>query len=768
MVFKDAIKGVAQILQNIGSSINEDEYDGIIVKKLEASNTLDKGRTTNQSHIAITGNQMDMFPYVRADGYFENDYDDKDDELKKYYVAQIPIFIHKDNIDYIDCNVNIGDDDEKKVYASIVRSRRKGSTDQIQMSITHMDSKDFVEFRRAVHTGSYIVILKRKKQLLYDIFAVREEDIEADEISLEKMNNKFYKLPINTAVHLDEIEPPHEEDKISPEWVKSHEKDFPSLDADAKKLVEQFNDTYSPEKLEELSGIELLNTIFLNKDNKSNLCYFLEFDNDCRELFGSIKSGTSYKYGLHYSKKNNSWATGSSAKPIFLQEEEAIELGTQIRDYLIAGAEIVKNAGELLKVEDFRALYNELNDITDGYVNKVWFMKYFTLVNPELFPPIYSLNAQCTVLEALGLTPMNNPLSRMGQIKNYIDKCDVSNPMFSRIFWTYWDGKEKEVQLEEQEEDIIMKSCLEIERTPRTNKEYPLNFIIYGAPGTGKTYSTVEYALGILENTTVDLEKKSFEARKEAVSRYKAYMKKGQIAFTTFHQNYGYEEFIQGLRPDKDSETMSFDIVDGVFKKISDKALNDSDDNNYVIIIDEINRANISKVFGELITLIEEDKRWGEMNETSATLQSGDIFAVPNNLYIIGTMNSADKSISLIDAALRRRFEFVESKPDASLIEDETLKKFLTELNLLLVEKLGSTDLLVGHSYFLEKKEEDLCTILNNSIIPLLYEYFYDDKKKIIGILSDTIKKSNAKVYVVDEKIGRLYVKEKEETDDSE
>lgn len=309
------------------------------------------------------------------------------------------------------------------------------------------------------------------------------------------------------------------------------------------------------------------------------------------------------------------------------------------------------------------------------------------------------------------------------------------------------------------------KDCLQIRREPRRNHLHPLNVIIYGAPGTGKTYSTAEYAMAIIENRNVDLETKSIEERRELVSKYKEYVAKGQIVFTTFHQNYGYEEFIQGLRPDTESKQMSFKNVDGIFKKIADCAIDD-DEKNYVIIIDEINRANISKVFGELITLIEDDKRWGEINESCVTLQSGDIFAVPNNLYIIGTMNSADKSISLIDAALRRRFSFIEQRPNSSLVADPTLKKVFATINGVLVSELDSTDLLIGHSYFMNKVENDLCNILNNSIIPLLYEYFYDNRKKVANVLSEAIKNTN--VVIVDEKVGRLSVEIKGDANDVE
>lgn len=298
-------------------------------------------------------------------------------------------------------------------------------------------------------------------------------------------------------------------------------------------------------------------------------------------------------------------------------------------------------------------------------------------------------------------------------------------------------------------------NCLSHERMQRINKIHPLNSIIYGAPGTGKTYTTAEYAQAIIEGISLDDFKKNNTDRKTVMKKYNELVKSGQIVFTTFHQSYGYEEFIQGLRPDTTSDRMNFKTIDGVFKKIADRALVD-DENNYVIIIDEINRANISKVFGELITLIEEDKRWGELNQTSATLQSGDPFAVPNNLYIVGTMNSADKSISLIDAALRRRFEFIEQKPNASLVKDPDMQKILEKLNISLSDQLESADLLIGHSYFMNKSIEDLPKVLNNSIIPLLYEYFYDNKKKVMGVLNSAIEQVD---YVIeDDKLGRIFV----------
>lgn len=313
------------------------------------------------------------------------------------------------------------------------------------------------------------------------------------------------------------------------------------------------------------------------------------------------------------------------------------------------------------------------------------------------------------------------------------------------------DGTEVEPEMPAQNNNTIP------ERLPRSSTLWPLNLILYGAPGTGKTYSTAEYSNAIVEKRAVSIRKLTAEERKTLMTSYQRHVDEGFITFTTFHQSYGYEDFIQGIRPNLESEAIAFRKVDGVFKKIADIALKHPD-NNYVIIIDEINRANISRVFGELITLIEEDKRWGELNQLSATLPMGERFVVPNNLYIIGTMNSADKSISLIDSALRRRFSFIEMPPIEEYVEDEILRQVMAKLNAYLKNELRSTDLLIGHAYFIGKTANDLLAIMNNSIIPLLYEYFYDDENKVEKALECL----DGTDYEVDpEPLGRVRIRKK-------
>ena len=453
--------------------------------------------------------------------------------------------------------------------------------------------------------------------------------------------------------------------------------------------------------------------------------------------------------------------------------------------------------------------------------------------------------------------------------------------------------------------------------------EFDKNVIFYGPPGTGKTYTTAKRAVEICKTES----EKELTDYSEIMEKYNELKKKNRIEFITFHQSYGYEEFIEGIKPivlneDDESEDESennqesktnikiendikYDIVDGIFKKFCDnarKAIIETDNNNdnndipleaivwkvtvrdevredcfnnnrvridwnfddagavgfveevkkgdiiittdgsrtkingiavvtddkgytldkeerdtttrnvkwlakninenikninkekmlhrrtvarvpnmkvediiklakeknqkelskivikenkepYVFIIDEINRGNISKIFGELITLIETTKRAGKEECISTKLPySKEEFTVPDNVYIIGTMNTADRSIALMDTALRRRFKFEEMLPDYHLLEDIFVEDKGTKVNIgaMLkvinerIEYLYDREHTIGHAVFLELKEnnniEKLENIFKKSVIPLLQEYFYEDYDKIRIVLGDNAK----------------------------
>ena len=433
---------------------------------------------------------------------------------------------------------------------------------------------------------------------------------------------------------------------------------------------------------------------------------------------------------------------------------------------------------------------------------------------------------------------------------------------------------------------------------PNNQRNIPLNQILYGPPGTGKTYTTINKALEILKS--YDEITEIPEGRQEQKEIFDTFVTKGQIEFVTFHQSYGYEEFVEGIKPDLDSQNtetsdVSYVIKDGIFKQLCNQALlnyekyedskcetqnfgtdvkelfqayaqklqkqidedevidfsssqsksamkvfkinyyqngeaksisisrnlgktyqtlvldiilrdykdfkqgsiksykdikptyesqkifhgnadyyftlfeklknfenkeyqelksQDSQVDSiklkpYILIIDEINRGNIAKILGELITLIEPSKRIGKSEGLQLTLPySGESFGVPRNLCIIGTMNTADRSIALLDTALRRRFVFEEMMPKPELLGkcgDVDLQEMLESMNNR-IEFLLDREHTIGHSYFMGVESiEDLRKVFKNKIIPLLQEYFYDDYAKIIAVLNDNgmIKEKN-------------------------
>ena len=622
-----------------------------------------------------------------------------------------------------------------------------------------------------------------------------------------------------------------------------------------------------------------------------NLCYVLEMDKDMREIFGSIAGGAAYKFGLFFHKKTQSWTCGSPAKPVKLTENEAIQKAEEIRNDLVAGAEIISSFGPLNSTADYEQLYKQLEHISG--INTVWRMKYYQMLFPILFAPFYGQDIQLDVLHFLNQTPSEIPFIRMGQIALFSKKCNIPGIVFGHIwgrstnhnnksndsetntlsdkkhklhYWMYtvfddtswmecqqkeimvlgmddigdysqYDSKEslrqelistydnstsrknqalmawnfanklaindvifakrsntlvgkgivtgdyifddsrqeyknirtvKWLQIGEWEHPgkSVAKRLTDI--TPYTDYieklitiftpdelddvdthpevDYPeyssadflsdvymseqdyetlvnvlkmkKNIILQGAPGVGKTFTAKRLAYSIIGAKNPD-----------------------RVQMIQFHQSYSYEDFIEGYRPTENG----FTIKKGSFYKFC-KLAEDDDENDYFFIIDEINRGNLSKIFGELFMLIEKDKRGIELQ----LLYSDENFSVPPNVYIIGMMNTADRSLAMLDYALRRRFSFFTMKPGFNTsgfqtyqdsLKSDAFKKLIScikQLNSKIAADISLGEgFCIGHSYFcgLTAKTatvRTLTSIIEYELIPLLKEYWFDEPEKII------------------------------------
>lgn len=686
----------------------------------------------------------------------------------------------------------------------------------------------------------------------------------------------------------------NESGKYSPEWFynEAQKPEWIAFIRKADTLHENFINHFGIEHLKSLSGKELLTSLFYNdKGNKLNLCYVLEMDKDMREIFGSIAGGAAYKFGLFFHKKTQSWTCGSPAKPVKLTENEAIQKAEEIRNDLVAGAEIISSFGPLNSTADYEQLYKQLEHISG--INTVWRMKYYQMLFPILFAPFYGQDIQLDVLHFLNQIPSEIPFIRMGQIALFSKKCNIPGIVFGHIwgrstnhnnksndsetntlsdkkhklhYWMYtvfddtswmecqqkeimvlgmddigdysqYDSKEslrlelistydnstsrknqalmawnfanklaindvifakrsntlvgkgivtgdyifddsrqeyknirtvKWLQIGEWEHPgkSVAKRLTDI--TPYTDYieklitiftpdelddvdtqpevDYPeyfsadflsdvymseqdyetlvnvlkmkKNIILQGAPGVGKTFTAKRLAYSIIGAKNPD-----------------------RVQMIQFHQSYSYEDFIEGYRPTENG----FTIKKGSFYKFC-KLAEDDDENDYFFIIDEINRGNLSKIFGELFMLIEKDKRGIELQ----LLYSDENFSVPPNVYIIGMMNTADRSLAMLDYALRRRFSFFTMKPGFNTIGFQTYQDSLKSdaFNKLIscIKQLNSKiaadislgeGFCIGHSYFcgLTAKTatvQTLTSIIEYELIPLLKEYWFDEPEKII------------------------------------
>ncbi len=275
--------------------------------------------------------------------------------------------------------------------------------------------------------------------------------------------------------------------------------------------------------------------------------------------------------------------------------------------------------------------------------------------------------------------------------------------------------------------------------------------ILYGPPGTGKTHWAKRRRAEIVARGWFGRTPPSTVAKRGAREGLPP------SSSCSFHPAYGYEDFLEGYRPTSQG---AFELRDGVMKRLCARAAADGSKRPYVLIIDEINRGDLPRIFGELLTVIERDKR----GRTITLPLSGAAFAVPDNVFVIGTMNTADRSIALLDAALRRRFGFVELLPDTSLfrgikIDKIPLEAWLDALNEKILAHAGrdARNLRVGHAYFMQgaapiRELGRFAEILRDDVIPLLEEVCYEDfdaLERILGgrIVQRTKKRIDAELF---------------------
>ncbi len=344
MTFSEAISLISNALEKTNIQIDENKYDGLIIKKLESSNTLDDGRSTNQTHIAITGEQMDIFPYLYSDGYFN----DNDADLKKYFVLQIPMRIYKSNIKYLTEDESyseiIFENESKELKTSIIRCKRRAQADQIQISLINHDEPGFVSFRRLLHKGTYMIILKVKEKLRYEVFGIKEEDAS----DLKELNNHFYKTETNTLIDINSLI--NQENTVEltnkQKFEKYYFEKIEEVTANAKEQINLVNEFQEEYPLQRIKGL-LIDEYALGKVGKEKtLSYKLEFGK-YKGIVG-IGGGTSKKHGAFWRNKGETLEIAGQN----IAEDETDEKWNEFRNELYTYLNEYGTSNDPLKRKD--------------------------------------------------------------------------------------------------------------------------------------------------------------------------------------------------------------------------------------------------------------------------------------------------------------------------------------------------------------------------------------------------------------------------------
>lgn len=515
----------------------------------------------------------------------------------------------------------------------------------------------------------------------------------------------------------------------SPEWFAKQAAVFSTIDDEAVELYGEFRSRFAPEVLQTLDGIDLLHRMFLNEtDKKDSLCHALEYDKRYN-LFGSVAGGSAYKYGLFYSWDKKSWMTGSSRKQVKLTEEEAIALGTQIRDELVKGAEIIRSAGELTSVQDYADLHAKLYSVMPKTISKAWVMMYFHMIFPDLFPVFYNEDWQKKALDKANIEPDENSFIRMGQIALFVKKCGISNVAFSQVVYKLESGA-----FTGNEEELAVRPY-----DFRSTKVGAQNRVIYGTPGCGKSFYVQHKLLTALG---VDTE--------------------NDMIRTTFYQDYTNTDFVGQILPKVAlDKTVSYEFNPGPFSLALKKAI-EQPNKPVALVIEELNRGNAASIFGDIFQLLDRDEEGrSEYDITNVNIQDYlnksfadqhlvfDKIRIPANLYIIATMNTSDQNVFTLDTAFKRRWLFEKIRNEFKADHDykgyfvpgmdgvtwEQLVKGINDFILNRPDDLSSEDKLIG-VYFIDKhtlcEKEDDCTNEDKKyrFAYKLFEYLWDDVAK--------------------------------------